>query len=610
MSDVQTSPLQNVLGDRDPIVNDFQIMLATVNGSGSQTANTAILRAIFRMGIPVSGKNIFPSNIQGLPTWFTIRVSKDGYLARLDDYHILVAMNQTTIYDDIAELASGGVCLYPAEWEIKQDRDDVVYYPMPVKDLIASADVPKKLESYVQNMVYVGVLATVLDIDLDEITFALDFHFGGKTKPIEMNMQVVRAGYNWAQDNLAKVDPYAVERMNETDGMLLLDGNSAGALGAVFGGVTFISWYPITPSTSMIDAARAYLTDLRTNNDIGQATFAIVQAEDELAAIGMVIGAGWAGARAMTSTSGPGMSLMSEFAGMAYFTEVPSVIWNVQRVGPSTGMPTRTSQGDLLAAHFLGHGDTRHPVLLPSDIAEAFEFGWKAFDLAERLQTLIFVLSDLDLGMNLWMSKPFDYPDQPMDRGKVITAKDLEAMPDWGRYKDVDGDGIGWRTLPGTDHPRAAYFARGTSHDEMAIYSEKAEDWVQNMDRLDRKWQTARAIVPPPVVDWNEEATIGIISYGTTNSCVIEGRDILGAKGVQTSYLRVRALPFSDAVRDFIAQHDRVYVVENNHDGQMAQIIGIVYPDLSQKVVSLAYLDGMPLTARWMTEALLAREQE
>ncbi|MCD4685817.1 MAG: 2-oxoacid:acceptor oxidoreductase family protein, partial [Anaerolineae bacterium] len=344
MSDVQTSPLQSVLGDRDPIVNDFQIMLATVNGSGSQTANTTILRAIFRMGVPVSGKNIFPSNIQGLPTWFTIRVSKDGYLARLDDYHILIAMNKTTIQDDIAKLSSGGMCLYPVEWKIKQDRDDVVYYPMPVKELIANADVPKKLESYVQNMVYVGTLATVLDIDLDEIAFALDFHFGGKTKPIELNMQVVRAAYDWAQDNLAKVDPYAVERMKETEDMLLLDGNAAGALGAVFGGVTFIAWYPITPSTSMIDAARAYLTDLRTDKDTGQATFAIVQAEDELGAIGMVIGAGWAGARAMTATSGPGMSLMSEFAGMAYFTEVPSVIWNEQRVGPSTGMPTRTSQ--------------------------------------------------------------------------------------------------------------------------------------------------------------------------------------------------------------------------------------------------------------------------
>lgn len=610
MSDVQTSPLREVLGDQKLIVNDFQIMIATVNGSGSQTANTALLRSIFRMGVPVSGKNIFPSNIQGLPTWFTIRVNKNGYIARLEDYHVLVAMNQETIIDDITNLAGGGMCVYPEEWGIKQDRDDITYYQMPVKDLVAKADVPKDLVSYVQNMVYVGVLATLLDIDLDEVAFSLDFHFGGKKKPIEMNMNVVRLAYEWAQDNLAKTDPYVVRLMDKTQGMLLLDGNSAGALGAVFGGVTFAAWYPITPSTSMIDALRTYLNDLRTDPETGKATYAIVQAEDELAAIGMVLGAGWAGARSMTSTSGPGLSLMTEFAGTAYFTEIPSVIWDVQRVGPSTGLPTRTSQGDVLMAYFLGHGDTKHPVLLPSNIAEAFEFGWKALDMADRLQTLILVLSDLDLGMNVWMSEPFTYPDQPIDRGKVLTAEDIERLGGFKRYEDVDGDGICYRTLPGTDDPRAAYFARGTGHNESAFYSERPEDWVGNMDRLSRKFETARALVPPPVIDADDEAEIGIIAYGTSDGCIVEGRDTLAAKGVRTSYLRLRALPLTDATREFIEAHDRVYVVENNHDGQMAQILRMEYPGIASKFVSLAYLDGMPLSARWMTEALLEKEQE
>ncbi len=610
MSDVQTSPLDEVLGDQNTIVNDFQIMIATVNGSGSQTANTAILRSLFRMGIPVSGKNIFPSNIQGLPTWYTIRVNKNGYIARQEDYQILVAMNKETINEDINNLANGGVCFYPDDWRIKKNRDDVVFYPMPVNDVIKQSDVPKKLQSYVQNMVYVGVLAALIEIDLDEVAFSLDFHFNGKRKPIEMNMGVVRASYEWAQDNLAKADPYLVRPMDETEGMLLLDGNSAGAMGAVFGGVTFASWYPITPSTSLIDALRTYLNDMRTDPETGKATYAVVQAEDELGAIGMVIGAGWAGARAMTATSGPGISLMSEFAGMAYFTEVPSVIWDVQRVGPSTGLPTRTSQGDVLAAYFLGHGDTKHPVLFPNNIKEAFEFGWKAFDLADRLQTLIFVLSDLDLGMNLWMSEPFEYPDTPIDRGKVLSAEDIERLGKFARYEDVDGDGIGWRTLPGTDDPRAAYFARGTGHDEKAIYSERPEHWVANMERLKRKFETARRLVPQPVVDKNDDASIGLIAYGTTDSCIVEGRDMLRERGVETSYLRLRALPLSDATRAFIEQHERVYVVENNHDGQMAHIIQMEYPELAAKIISLAYLDGLPLAPRWMMESLLEKEEE
>jgi len=609
MSDVQSSPLDAVMAEREPIVNDFQIMIATVNGSGSQTANTVLMRAIFRMGVPVSGKNIFPSNIQGLPTWFTIRLSKDGYIARREDYHVLVVMNQQTAAEDIQKLASGGVCLYPEEWNLHQDRTDIIYYPMPVKALVDSVEVPSNLTSYIANMVYVGVLATLLDIDLDQIQYAVEFHFGGKPKPVNMNMAVVRAAYEWAQDHLAKNDPYHVKHMDKTEGMLLMDGNSAGALGSVFGGVTLAAWYPITPSTSMIDALREYLAEFRTDPETGQATYAVIQAEDEIGAIGMVIGAGWAGARAMTATSGPGLSLMTEFAGLAYYAEVPAVIWDVQRMGPSTGLPTRTSQGDVLMAYFLGHGDTKHVCLFPANIPEAFECGWLAFDLAERLQTLVLVLSDLDLGMNLWMSPPFEYPSQPMDRGKVLTAEDVEQLGGFARYADVDGDGIGYRTLPGTDHPLAAYLARGTGHNAKAIYSERPDDWVANMARLNRKFDTARTLVPPPIVDRVNGAEIGIIAYGTTDSCVVEARDRLRAKGIETSYLRLRALPLEDTTRDFIAQHDRIYVVENNTDGQMAKLLCMEYPGLAGRIISLAYSDGLPLTPRWLTSAIAEQEQ-
>lgn len=609
MSNVGTSPLDSLLIGQDPIVNDFQIMIATVNGSGSQTANSTLLRAIFRMGVPVSGKNIFPSNIQGLPTWFTIRLSKDGYIARREDYHVLVAMNRDTMIEDIQRLASGGICLYPEEWQIEQDRDDIVYYRMPVKALVDASGTPPAFVSYVSNMAYVGALATILNIDLDEIQSALDFHFSGKSKPIQMNMSVVRAGYEWAQDNLAKTDPYTVQRMNKTAGKLLLDGNSAGAMGAVLGGVQVVAWYPITPSTSLVDALRTYLSDLRTDPETGKATYAVIQAEDEIGAIGMLVGAGWAGARAMTATSGPGISLMTEFAGLAYYTEVPAVIWDVQRMGPSTGLPTRTSQGDVLAVYFLGHGDTKHVCLLPSCLEEAFEFGWKAFDLAERLQTPVFVLSDLDLGMNLWMSEPFKYPDTPMDRGKVLTAEDLERLGGFERYADVDGDGIGYRTLPGTDHPLAAYFARGTGHDERAVYSERPDDWAANMQRLNRKFETARTLVPPAVVDRVEGAMVGLIAYGTTDACVVEARDRLREREINTSYLRLRALPLEPSTREFIARHERVYVVENNTDGQMAKLIHMEYPDLAGKVFSLAHSDGLPLTPRWLVGAFLEQEQ-
>jgi 2-oxoglutarate ferredoxin oxidoreductase subunit alpha len=592
-----------------PIVNDFQIIVATVNGTGSQTANTVLMRALFKMGIPVNGKNIFPSNIQGLPTWFTIRLSKEGYVARRETSEILVAMNQATIAEDIKNLPPGGVCLYPQEWAINQERQDIIYYPMPVKAIVNASETPPNLRDYIANMVYVGGLAAILGIELGEIEAALRFHFDERPKPITMNFSVVKAAYDWALDNFVKQDPYSVERMNATQGMIMLDGNSAAALGAVFGGVSVVTWYPITPSTSLVDALREYVAHLRTDPETGETTCAIVQVEDELAAIGAVIGAGWAGARAMTATSGPGISLMSEFSGLAYFAEVPAVIWDVQRVGPATGLPTRTSQGDVLKAYFLGHGDTKHVCLLPASIEECFEFGWRAFDLAERLQTLVFVLSDLDLGMNLWMGKPFEYPNQPMDRGKVLTAEDLDRLGGFARYQDVDGDGIPYRTLPGTDHPKAAYFTRGTGHDERAMYSERPEDWANNMARLNRKFNTARKLVPKPEVIQTEGATAALIAYGTTHPAAIEGLDRLREQGVKLDYLRVRALPFEDTTRDFVARHQRVYVAENNTDGQLANLLRIEYPEYANRIVSLAYSNGLPLSARWLTESVLEQER-
>src|SRR5574341_626511 len=427
-SQVQAAGQPGPVAEGEPIVNNFQIIVATVNGTGSQTANSTLIRALFKMGIPVNGKNIFPSNIQGLPTWFTIRLSKEGYTARRETSEVLVAMNQATIMDDIQSLPAQGVCLYPEEWKIARERADITYYSMPVKALMDQADVPANLRDYVVNMIYVGYLAYLLNIDLEAIREAIRFHFGGREKPVKLNMDMVQAAFDHAQQNAVKRDPYRVELMDATKGLILMDGNSAAALGAIFGGVTVVAWYPITPSTSLADALNEYLKDLRRDPDTGKATYAVIQAEDELAAIGMVIGAGWAGARAMTATSGPGISLMSEFAGLAYFAEIPAVIWDVQRVGPSTGLPTRTMQGDVLSTATLSHGDTRHLLLFPASVGECFSMGSDAFDLAERFQTPVFVIVDLDLGMNNWVSDPFEYPQKPLARGKVLSREDLERL--------------------------------------------------------------------------------------------------------------------------------------------------------------------------------------
>ena len=582
---------------RAPIINDFSIVVATPNGTGSQTSNLTILRALFKMGIPVNGKNIFPSNIQGLPTWYHIRISHEGFVARRETSEILVAFNKATILQDIQTLPSGGICIYPSDFRNVPERDDITMYGVPVNKFLREVGAKGPFRERYTNMFYVGVIAQLLGIDMSKVDKALDIHFKGRRKLVDMNMDVIQKLYDWSAENLTKTDPYRVEPLDMTAGKILITGNEAAGMGSVFGGVTVTTWYPITPSTSLIDAVNAYLPRLRRDEETGKATYAVIQAEDELAAIGMVLGAGWAGARAMTATSGPGIALMSEFIGLGYFAELPGVIWDVQRVGPSTGLPTRTGQGDILFAYYLGHGDTKNVVLLPATVSECFDFGTTSLNLADELQTPIFVLSDLDLGMNMWMSEPFTYPEEPIKRGKVLSAQDV-AEKGFARYRDIDGDGVGYRTLPGNEHPLAAYFTRGTGHNDAAVYSERPDDWLENMERILRKFETARNLVPGPVLDEVEGAEYGIISYGTTLPGIEEARVRLENSGVKTSFMRLRALPINDEVRAFVERYERVYVIEMNRDGQMHNILSTEMIDIATKLRSIAHLDGMPLTAR------------
>ncbi len=609
---IQAEPLAGYTG-YDPGVNDFAMMVATKNGSGSQTSNEVLIRSLFRMGIPVSGKNLFPSNIKGLPTWYTIRASKDGYIARRASTEVAICYNQDTAAEDIANLPPGGVCILPQDWKWGQSREDIIYYEVPVKAIVSASDIPKDFQDRIGNMTYVGMVAKLFSIPLDIINTALLDTFSGKAKPAAMNFGVIERAYQWTAENVEKRDPYAFEPMpGGTDGKILITGNEAAALGSVFGGVTVAAWYPITPSTSVIDGVMDH-KGLRTDPVTGKNTIAIVQMEDELAAIGMIVGAGWAGARSMTATSGPGISLMAEFAGLAYFAEIPCVIWDITRVGPSTGLPTRTSQGDLLFIHFLSHGDTRQIVLLPGSVEECFEMGWRAFDAAEHYQTPVFVMSDLDLGMNLWLANPFTYPDAPMDRGKILDREKLEEFfaehGEWYRYRDYDGDAIAYRTVPGTDHPRSAYFTRGTGHNDKATYSERADDWVNNLQRLRRKMDSARAELPQPIIDRQEGATIGILSYGSNDPAIVEARDRLATDGVSTDYLRVRSLPLAHEIHEFVLNHDRVYVVENNFDGQMHQILRMEIPQDTTHMVSLALGDTLPMTARWIHSQIKRYEE-
>jgi 2-oxoglutarate ferredoxin oxidoreductase subunit alpha len=593
----------------DRVINDFSIIVGTKNGSGSSTANNTILRAIFKMGIPVSGKNLFPSNIQGLPTWYTIRANKDGFIARREEQEIVIAMNPDSFARDLAAVAPGGAFYYGDHIKQPITRADIAVYAMPVKDIVKKdPSIPSDFRDLVGNMVYVGVLAHMIGIDLEKIYAALDFHFKGKQKPIDMNFNTVKAGAEWARTNLEKKDPFYLEPMHETDGLIMADGNTAAAIGSIFGGVQFAAWYPITPASSLAEALNDYLPLLRKRED-GKHTYAVLQAEDELAAIGMAIGAGWSGLRAMTSTSGPGLSLMTEFAGLAYYAEVPVVVWDVQRIGPSTGLPTRTSQGDLTFVNFMGHGDTHSVILLPGGVDECFEFGWRAFDIAEQLQSPVFVLSDLDMGMNQWMSKPFQYPDTPMQRGKVLWDKDIEELKgNWGRYLDKDGDAIPYRTVPGNRHPMSSYFARGTGHDEYARYTEDASMWLKNMDRLKNKYETARKYVPGPVMYTKPGATVGVIGFGSTESAILEAVHQLETEhGIAADFLRVRALPFTQDVTDFVNQYDQIFVVEQNRDGQLNQMLTIEFPEKAQNFRSVAYGDGMPASAKWVRDGILAK---
>jgi len=598
------------------IVNDFSIQVATVNGSGSQSANLILMRSLFNMGIPVSGKNLFPSNIQGLPTWFTIRCSKDGYIARKKELDILVVMNPETATRDVAEMRPGTVVVLNEDIPVGPIPENLIVYKVPFGKIVAACCPDTRLRKLVTNVIYVGVLAHLLGIDMKAAEHALSKQFKGKAKAISLNLGAMKAGFDYAVENLPKRDPYRVESMGETKGKIIIEGNAAGALGAMFAGCTVVAWYPITPSSSLCEAAIDYFERYRKDAG-GRRTYAIVQMEDELASLGVVLGAGWAGARAMTSTSGPGISLMSEFAGLGYFAEIPGVVWDIQRVGPSTGLPTRTAQGDVLKTYMLSHGDTRHIVLLPASVEECFEFGMTSFDLAERFQTPVFVLSDLDIGMNYWMADPLPYPSKPLDRGKVFSKDDLEKLKAVGskfeRYRDVDGDGIPYRTLPGTEHDMAGYFTRGSGHTEAAGYTERPEDYKNLMDRLARKHETARKHVPAPEVDFREKAksaAVGIVAYGSTHHAMRECRDQLSAElGLNTDYLRIRALPLTPSVREFVAARERVYVIEQNRDGQMFDLLRLELGEDAKKLRSVRHYTGLPIDARFITDAIAEMER-
>jgi 2-oxoglutarate ferredoxin oxidoreductase subunit alpha len=560
------------------------------------------------MGVPVSGKNMFPSNIAGLPTWYTIRASKRGYIGRKKEVDFLVAMNAETAKEDVLTLDAGAAVVYDEPLKLNALRNDLVFYPVPFDKLVAPVCPDAKLRRLVRNMIYDGILAKLLGIDLELMEKALGKQLGKKAKAVTLNAGALKAGWDYAEANLTKQDPFFIERMNETAGKILIEGNAAAAIGCMMAGVTVVAWYPITPSSSLCESLIGYMRKYRVDKATGKATFAIVQAEDEIASLGMVIGASWAGARSMTATAGPGISLMSEFTGLAYYAEAPAVIFNVQRVGPSTGLPTRTAQGDLLSTAFLSHGDTKHLMLFPSSVAEAYSMAIEAFDLAEHFQTPVFVMMDLDLGMNNWMSDAFEYPTRPINRGKLLTKEKLKELGEWGRYKDVDGDGIPYRTVPGDGMP--AYFTRGSGHNARGQYSERPDDYVENMDRLARKFDTARQHVPKPAIEQNPKAKIGFVAYGTSDFATQESRDQLREETkVETSYFRLRGFPFNDELVAFIDAHERVYVIEQNRDAQLLQLMKLdLTPERVSKLRSVLHYNGLPIDARSITDDVLAQE--
>lgn len=600
------------------IVNDLSIEVATVNGTGSQSANSILAKSLFRMGIPMSAKNLFPSNIQGLPTWFTIRANKHGYTARKKELDWLVGMNTATWEKDVAQLRPGAVVMWNSndlsDAPVKA-RGDLIAYPVPMHDCIKSIVADTKLKKMLVNMVYVGVVAHLLGIEDEVVLKAIADNFKSKQKAIDVNVACLRAGIDYAKANLAKTDPYRVERMNANGNKIFIEGNTIAALGCLMGGATVMGWYPITPSSSLAEALISLTKKHRTDAATGNIRFADVQCEDELASLGLVLGAGWAGARSMTTTSGPGISLMNEFVGLGYYAEIPAVIFDVQRVGPSTGLPTRTAQGDVTAAAFCSHGDTEHLVLHPGSPEECYEFARISFDFAEQYQTPVFVLLDLDLGMNSWMAEPPHYPTEGFLRGKVMTPEKLDAIKaagkKWGRYLDCDGDGIPWRTLPGNPHQDAAYFTRGSGHDEFARYSEDPEVFRRNLERLKKKIEGSRKTLPQPVQDTMPGTRIGILAYGSTHNAMREARDQLLQAGVKTDYLRVRSTPLAtDALEEFFKSHDRVHIVEQNRDGQMELMIRQVLrtPGAVDKIRAVRHFTGFPIDARTISDGVLAGE--
>lgn len=587
-------------------VNDFAFKIGTVNGTGSASANSLLMQAIFRMGIPVTGKNVFPSNIQGLPTWYEIRVSGDGYTARTPDFDLTVVMNPATYARDIAEVRAGGYVLHDSSWPLpaQLQREDVTFLGVPFGQICVDAFTGARERVLMKNIVYVGTLAALLQIDLEVIDRILEERFSRKKALLESNFRAVRLGYDYARAHLECPLPIRLEPLDATREHVLLDGNTACALGCVYAGATVAAWYPITPATSLMDAFTGLCRRFRTDTDTGRKRYAILQAEDELSAAGMVIGAGWAGARAFTSTAGPGISLMSEFLGLAYYAEIPGVFFDVQRTGPSTGMPTRTQQADLLLIAYASHGDTKHIALFPANPEECFYMAVHAFDLAERFQTPVFVVTDLDIGMNDWMVSRLRWDDSYRpDRGKVLSAEELASIDRFHRYLDRDGDGIAARTLPGV-HPRGAYFARGSGHNKFGGYTEDPAEYSEVMERLARKIDRAAEFVPAPVVRTREGARLGMISIGGCDAAVHEALDRLEAGGVPVDYLRVRGFPFAQSVTEFLHQHELTYVVEQNRDGQLRSLLALETEFPMDRLVPLRFFGGMPLSARDVDDAV------
>jgi 2-oxoglutarate ferredoxin oxidoreductase subunit alpha len=593
-------------------VNDFVVKFANVNGSGSASANRLFVMSIMRMGVPVSPRNIFPSNIQGLPTWYEVRVSEAGWNgARGGGIDLMVAMNPETWATDVASIEPGGYLLYDSTKPMPRTkfRPDVTVIGVPLTQICNEAYSDPRQRQLFKNIMYLGALSALLEIEPSEIEKLVGEQYGGKEKLIQPNIAALHMGRDWALANLKCPIGLRVKRSNKIGKRIFLEGNSAAALGAVYGGATVCAWYPITPSSSLAEAFQRHARRLRTDPATGKNRYGIVQAEDELASIGVVIGAGWNGARAFTATSGPGISLMQEFLGLAYFAEIPAVLFDVQRGGPSTGMPTRTQQSDVLSCAYASHGDTKHVLLFPEDPRECFELGAVAFDLADRLQTPVFVLLDLDIGMNERLCEPLAWDDaKRYDRGKVMSAADLDAGKDFGRYLDVDGDGIPYRTWPGTHPKRGAYFTRGTTKDRYARYSEEGPVYVDNMERLLKKFETAKSLVPAPIVRSSKVATrLGAVYYGSTSPAMDEALEILAQRSIHLDVMRVRGFPFADGVKDFVARHDRVFVVEQNRDAQLRTLMLVECGLDSAKLDAVLHYDGTPITARFITDAIAER---